>query len=393
MKHPDYPGVTTFKDRYGKERYRFRNRSGWRVTIPGEPHTPAFDAAYQAAIEGQAVPQAKIVRHPRAALPHSLLDCWFRVRNLKSWWGALDPLTQDNYTHEIEELLDSKTNSGGKYGDGPVADLKPRHVRDIMEKLTPSRARILMTVLRQMMKEAILQEWIEYDPTYRHRLAEAQAIRTASRPGRRISAPSSRRAGRSARRRAPPTNWRAGSVRGGRTSRWCAGTSMVTKIIDGERVDGFLFVQHKGRNRKTPHSPSSIPLSAMLVEALAPLDRSTGETVLAKPDGTSLQHEVAVHDDEPRLGAGGRHPGGYTLHGLRKAMGGMLADAGATAVESRDLAWPRDLQGSGVLRPLPRPGQGRYERHAQGDPDGARKRRMTGLANFCQILPKFRISR
>ena len=334
MKHPDYPGVTTFKDRYGKERYRFRNRSGWRATIPGEPHTPAFDAAYQAAIEGQAVPQAKIVRHPRAALPHSLLDCWFRVRNLKSWWGALDPLTQDNYTHEIEELLDSKTNSGGKYGDGPVADLKPRHVRDIMEKLTPSRARILMTVLRRMMKEAILQEWIEYDPT-------------------RIGIDLPKRRNKDGHKAWPPhfcakfeARWQLGTT--ARTAyelaRWMGvrrsdiallrHDQMVTKVIDGERVHGFLFVQHKGRNRDAAFAKFH-PLNDMLVEAVAARP-ATGEMVLAKPDGSSYNMKslstMMSRDWAPAAGI----PAGYTLHGLRKAMGGMLADAGATAVESRD---------------------------------------------------------
>jgi hypothetical protein len=337
MKLSDYPGVSSFADRHGKQRWRFRSSGGLRVMIPGEPHTPAFDAAYQAATEGRikSVKQARIVRHPRAASPHSLLDCWFRVRNLKSWWDMLDPLTRDNYSHEIETFLDSKSPGGGKWGDGPIEDFKPRHVRDIMEKLTPSRARILMTVLRRMMKEAILQEWIEYDPT-------------------RVGIDLPKRRNKNGHKAWPPhfcakfeLRWPLGTT--ARTAyelaRWMAvrrsdiallrHDQMVTKLIDGERVDGFLFVQHKGRNRDGAFEKFH-PISEMVAEAIAARP-VTGDTVLAKADGSPYNMKslssMMRRDWAPAAGI----PAGYTLHGLRKAMGGMLADAGATAHQSRDV--------------------------------------------------------
>jgi hypothetical protein len=50
--HPDYPSVYPYSDRHGKTRWRFR-RSGTDKSLPGEPHSPAFDAAYNAIVEGR----------------------------------------------------------------------------------------------------------------------------------------------------------------------------------------------------------------------------------------------------------------------------------------------------------------------------------------------------
>lgn len=329
-----YPGVSSRINKQGKVRWTFR-RDGKVVYLPGEPHTPAFDDAYQALIEGRVVKKetAQIIAHPRAANPASLTACWLKVRTL-SWWGKLDPLTQSNYAHEIEELLDRPVSKGIRLGDGPVIDLKPRHVRDIVDQLSASRARVLMTVLRKMMKEARLQDWIEYDPTYGVELPERE-----SDEGHRAWPPEfcAKYEARWPIGSTPRTVYELARWLGARRSdiALVRNDQQITRIEDGVAQDGFLFVQHKGRRKKGAFAKFH-PISDMLAEALAPLDRSTA-TVLAKPNGDPYSMKsltsMMSRDWAPAAGV----PAGYSLHGLRKAMGGMLVDADATLHESRDV--------------------------------------------------------
>ena len=62
MKHPDY-----MKDRHGKVRWRLRHSGKKDVMLPEEPHSAAFDRAYEAAIMGRAV----VVQMPAGAGPRS----------------------------------------------------------------------------------------------------------------------------------------------------------------------------------------------------------------------------------------------------------------------------------------------------------------------------------
>ncbi len=85
MKHPDYPGVSSYTDNRGTTRYKFRRRGLRSATIPGQPHTPQFDTAYQAAVEGRVVRKAEVVPMPGAASPHSLDACWRELQKTTKW--------------------------------------------------------------------------------------------------------------------------------------------------------------------------------------------------------------------------------------------------------------------------------------------------------------------
>src|SRR5262245_27195934 len=164
MKHPDYLGVTSFVVK-GNTYWRFRKTGLKPVVLPGQPHTAAFDAAYQAAIEGRVVKKAEVVKHPRAAQPASVNACWLKVKE-RPKFQKLDVETRKQYARLIEPFLDEPIGNGMRKGDGPVTDLRPRHVQDALDARTPANAILLLVVLKKMMKEAIRQEWIEYDPTY-----------------------------------------------------------------------------------------------------------------------------------------------------------------------------------------------------------------------------------
>lgn len=335
MKHPDYPSAFSFVDNRGATRWRFRKAGLQPRYLPGEPHTKPFDDAYQAATEGRVAAKsaADVVQMPGAAHPASLNAAWRKLRETAKWKNHLDPDSQALYSRVIEEFL-RKPNGKLTMGDGPCADFKPRHVAEALDEwsATPHKARLLLIMLKKLMKVAVLQEWIEYNPTSD------------------VDKPDTRTKGKVA---WPPhicakfeAHWKIGTQPrtayelarwlGSRRSdvasvRW---DQVVTKIIDGESVEGFEFVQYKGRNKQGAFAKFH-PISPMLAEALSTLPRTT-ETVLAKPDGDPYKiKSMTAMMWHWRKAAG--IEGGYSLHGLRHGMGAMLADADATAGQTKDV--------------------------------------------------------
>jgi integrase len=219
-------------------------------------------------------------------------------------------------------------------GDGPVADFRPRHVAEALDALaaTPHKARILLVVLQKLMRVAIREEWIQYDPTYGVERPDTKTEGKRAWPSH-VCAQFERHWPIGSR---PRTAYELAKWLGVRASdvasiRWA---QRVTEVVDGEAVDGFKFVQYKGRNHRSAF-PKFHPIPPMLAEALAPLPRDTA-TVLAKPDGQPYQIAgMTTMMWHWRKAAGIED--GYSLHGLRHAMGAMLADAGATPVQTKDV--------------------------------------------------------
>jgi integrase len=335
MKHPDYPGVSSFTDAYGKTRYRFRKTGLKAVAIAGEPHTPEFDVAYRAAIEGRV--KAAVVRMPGAAAPESFDAAWRRLKDSRKWKG-LDRKSAVNYARVIEAFLDTK-DGGLRIGAGPVRDFKRRHVNEMLDRHqdTPGKARLMLICLRKLIDIALDQEWIEHDPTQRIAYNPVSDGHQAWPPHICARFESHWPIGSR-----PRTAYALALWTGNRRSdvallRW---DHLVTKIIDGVEVEGFEFVAFKGRNRRGAVKQFG-PMTPMLAAALAPLDRST-ETVLAKSTGEPYKIETLTNLMRDWTQAAGIEPG-YTMHGLRKTLGGLLADAEATTHESRDVLRHRTL--------------------------------------------------
>lgn len=341
MRHPDYLFVSSFTDNRGIERWRFRKSGMKPVYLPGEPHTKPFDDAYQGAIEGRVVKKAEVIRHPRAGYPHSLNACWNLVQETARW-KRLDPESQLLYDRTIMDFLRKPAGNGMTVGDGPIDQFRPRHVAAALNMLAdkPATAKLLLVMLRKITKVAIIQEWIEYDPTYGIEPPENPSEGHKAWPPH-ICALFEKRwpIGTKARSAYELARWLGSRRSDVALVRW---DQLVTKIIDGEAVDGFEFVQFKGRNRKGAFAKFH-PIMPMLAEALAPLDRTT-ETVLARQDGkpydikslTVMMWKIWT----PQAGI----PRGYSMHGLRHAMGAMLADAGATAHQSKDMLGHATMQ-------------------------------------------------
>lgn len=118
MKRRDLPYLKVWRDRHGKRRIQFR-RAGKQVSLPGDPGSPEFLAAYQAAMaeyerggsNQQAVPGTF----------NSLIIDYYRSPS----FTGLRPSTQTQYRREMERWR-------GEHGNKRVAHLQRKHIREQM---------------------------------------------------------------------------------------------------------------------------------------------------------------------------------------------------------------------------------------------------------------------
>lgn len=323
MKHPDYPGVSSMVTRHGKTRWRYRKSGKKDVMLPGEPHTEEFDEAYQRAILGQS---AAVILHPAAGHPKSLKAAYRLLVQTREWKG-LDARSSTRYRQTIERVLRIKFGNI-EWGDGPVADLKRGHIKKILDAFsdTPHMERIVLICLRKLIMVAMEEEWIESDPTYKmarnphtdgHKAWTPEVIEKFEKRWK---------IGTRQRTAFALALWLGNRVSDVSRLRW---SDLVTKhIADGEKVravEGFEFVQFKGRNRG---KRIFLPMTPMLARELAPLSRET-ETVLVTSRGGSYKDGVLSTKMAEWCAEAGIEPG-YTMHGLRKALGVKLAEADAS---------------------------------------------------------------
>lgn len=310
--------------RHGKTRWRYR-RSGQRdIMLPGDPHTPEFDDAYQRAIIGRPAP---VIQHPSSAHPKSLKAA-YRLLLKTGEWKVLDERSRTRYRQTIERVLSIKLGPA-ELGDGPVEHLRRGDVKTILGRFSdvPHMERIVLICLRKLIMVALDEEWIETDPTYKiarnpktdgHKAWPADVM--AKYEGKWPIGTRQRTAYALA-------LWLGNRVSDVTRLRW---SDLTTKhiVVDGEAksIEGFEFVQFKGRKRG---KQMFLPMTPMLERELAPLSRDT-KTVLMASRGNkgytdaSLSNRMTTWTEEAGIGPG------YTMHGLRKALGVKLAEADAS---------------------------------------------------------------
>jgi integrase len=311
------PFLSSYKDRHGKQRWRYR-RNGVTVALPGQPDEDSFEAAYSAALEGRQV-RAEIVRHPNQALPRTLKAAW-RLYVQGADWRGLRKTTQNNYVGRAERLLAMPVASGAAltYADVPVADLRRRHIKDLLASMAdrPHAGSDVIVILRKIIGVALDQEWILHDPTHR--------LRYAPRIG-------GHRAWTDDERSRFEIHWPVGS-----TPRTIYALALYTGQRRGDLVrmrwndfvgDQLTMVQQKtGKRLRLPVLPA-------LREALDGTPRH-GEFVLSTEKGAPRSAEGLTNDWMRWTKRAGLE--GTTIHGLRKTLGKLLAEEGATTRELMD---------------------------------------------------------
>lgn len=302
--------VHSFRDRHGRQRAYLRIPGMKATALPGAPGSPEFMAAYHAAV-ATAVP-----KEPGQQVIPGSLDALAISYYASPAFHSLRESTQAAYRRIVEEMR-------AGYGTRPVHRLEPRHIEMLMAQKSahPTAANHRLRLLRALMAHAVkirmiptdpclgirkvpyktdgYHTWTEdeiatfeakYPPGSRQRLAFALLLYTGQR--------------------------RSDVVRMGRQH-------IRDVVLRGQRTEAMEVVQVKtGKRLLLPIHPA---LAAEINQT--PRDRLT---FLLTESGAPFSPRGFYNLFADWAKAAGLPPG-RSPHGLRKAAGRRLAEAGATA--------------------------------------------------------------
>jgi integrase len=347
----NYPGIGLWKDRLGKQRWRFQKKGLKATLLPVglEPGTKAFDIAYKAIIESRAPRKADVVDIPTAALPETFRAGWKLVLQSQSW-RDLKPATQKNCEDDAEEFLAMPIVPGEKltWGEVPVADMNYEDLERLIRRweVKPSKPWHMKVMLRKIFFEARRKGWRNDDPTElvkwkRGGGKKGGYIGWKMWPEEMLARFEARHPIGSAARTCYAMALWMGNRRGDIAKlRW---DQLIEVEVDGEMIVGFEFEQDK-EVQSDEDMIQFRPLTKMLAEALAPLDRSKGGTVLKTAYGKafstdSLTGRMSDWCKQAGVPVSNKETGerGYSLHGLRKSYAKMVGETGASFQQQKDM--------------------------------------------------------
>jgi enterobacteria phage integrase len=299
------PFVEHWRDRHGKLRVYFRKGKGRRVPLPDAIGSDAFVAAYQLALAGQTEAPREAHERPKQGTIAALIASYLRSGSYRS----LRETTKAGYASRLEVLRT-------QHGHRTVAGLNRQRISTgVLQPYAdrPGAAVNILKILRVLIRHAIDLGWIAHDPSIGIRRPKTQEIRS----------------------------WTDAEI-ATFEERWPIGTK--------QRL-AFTLMLYTGQRRSDVHrmtwtdvdnatirvvqqktgSKLAIPLHQNLITILATAghDQITIlNTEFGKPftvDGFSQWMRDAIR----KAGL----PLGCQPHGLRKAAGRRLAEAGCTAHE------------------------------------------------------------
>jgi len=297
----DLPYVQSFLDRHGRQRYYFRKPGHQRKSLPGAPGSSEFMAAYADA-RSAAKPAGAGIERTVPGTISALLVAYYASAEFSTKRAS----TQRGYLNMLERF---RTAHGSK----TVANIKPQHLDAIFEGMaaTPGAARNLRKRLRRVFRLAVKLGWRDDNP-----VVFTDAPRTA--PG-------------------GFTPWSEGDI-AAFEARWPTGSrerlALALLLYTGQRRSDVVGMgrQHitAGRIRV-----SQLKTDAQLLIRIHPALKTE---IDAAPKGMTLlltQYGVPFsaagfsqwfRERAEMAGLVGRTP-----HGLRKAAGRRLAEAGCSA--------------------------------------------------------------
>ena len=322
------PFLSAYRDRYGTTRWKFRRKSV-SCTIPGQPGEPQFEETYQALIEGRKPRKAAVVSHPDATIPKSFKDAWRRVLRSPEWL-AHDDATQTKNERLAKEFLKLRVVEDHEttWSDMPVPDFRRRHAKMILAHFsdTPHKAKHVLVTIRKMINVALDEEWIDTDPTYKLSYRPEYV---------------GWRAWTDAERDMFEARWPIGT-----TPRTCYALAlwMGNRRSDVARLEWGMFDFKRGvvNFEQTKGGKSlTLPITPMLRESIENLER-VGQTVLVTAYGKPFSEKSLTGRMADWTQSAGI-PKGCTLHGLRKTLGKMLAEGGASTRQLMDTLGHDDI--------------------------------------------------
>lgn len=154
MPRPRLPYLQRLCNRHGNLVWYVHRRPAKRVLIRAEFGTPEFDAAYQAAISGEALPHKSA-----STAAGSLTWLWGRYRETAAW-NALSASTR----RQRENVMARTLNAGG---DAPCDSIDRSDIAATMDDMaaTPWQAQHFLKTMRGLFKWAAGAGLVKTDPT------------------------------------------------------------------------------------------------------------------------------------------------------------------------------------------------------------------------------------
>lgn len=313
----DLPHIQRFTDRHGHVRHYLRRPGCKRVTLPGEPGSPEFMAAYS----GAGPPKKGAGTPAKAGTVAALLVAFYASAEFK----ILAEDTRRNYRFIYERFRE-------RAGSRPVAAMTRLHVQAMLDHMsdTPGAARNFRKRLSKLMDFAVTRGWRETNP--------CRDVKPPKSPGK----------GFRPWEDADIAKFERAYPAGSRERR-----ALYLLLYTGQRRSdipgmgrqhvkaGKIAVsQFKGRNAAWGPVRLSIPMHPRLIAelALAPADLTFITTAHGKP----FSHAGFTSWFVDAAKAAGLH--GLSPHGLRKAAARRLAEAGCSAKQIASITGHRTLK-------------------------------------------------
>ncbi len=300
--------VDRFTDRHGKVRYFYRVGRGPRLAkLPGQPGSPEFMLAYEAAARGEHQPNAEQRRERgEPGTFDRLVQDYLSSPDFK----RLAQSTQRAYRLVIERLVHDEG-----IGHRLVREMKREHINRIVSKrsATPGAANDVLKKLKILIHFAIDAGWRSDDPTLRIKKFESGEFHTWT--DEEIAA--------------FETHWPVGT-----TARLAMALllytgqrrSDVVTMLWGDVQDGAIRVVQRKTGAKL-----WIAIHPELERILADVPRR-GATILTTSFGKAFAAAGFGNYMADKIAEAGL-PDQCVTHGLRKAASRRLAEAGCSANE------------------------------------------------------------
>jgi enterobacteria phage integrase len=164
------PFVECWRDRHGKLRAYFRRGRGSRIPLPARVGSDEFDAAYYAALTGQLVAGRHKHVKPASGTIGALIASYMR----SSAYLGLRETTKVGYASRIDALRT-------KHGHRTVAGLtRQRIVSGILQPYAdrPGAGFAILKMLRVLIRHGIDLGWLNHDPSIGIKRPKTQEIRS-----------------------------------------------------------------------------------------------------------------------------------------------------------------------------------------------------------------------
>jgi integrase len=310
------PHVESWRDRHGKLRVYFRRKKGPRVPLPANIGSEAFNSAYLTAIAGLSETKG---REARPADPAGSIAALISSYMRGAGYLGLRQTTKAGYASRIEAL---RTQHGHRTVQGLTRE---RIVTGILQPYAdrPGAGLAILKMLRVLIRHAIDIGWLKHDPSFGIKRPKTKEIRS----------------------------WSDGEIEA-YENRWPIGTkerlAFALLLYTGQRrsdVHRMTWADVSGETIRVVQQKTgrklAIPLHRELLATLAAANRdhvTIINTEYGKPftvDGFSQWMRAAITAADLPLEC--------QPHGLRKAAGRRLAEAGCSANEIMSVLGHRTL--------------------------------------------------